>query len=334
MKKNQKTFNLGWGNSIAVRQAFVDSLPDRSIFLDKKYMIAMDYPPHEGDQNLIELTKNIIFRQTGKKMSYVALTNGATGGVMIALRAFKARGAENCWTDVAPWFPLYPGMIRDSGLKHTPGISGLNNYVALIDTPRNPTGEFADIITPSLFMPIILDGVYFNNIYIDPLKKPEIKYFDCLVGSFSKLTGLNSVRVGWVATDDALLYSRIKELVTNEYAGISGPSMSLLNETLKDLDWDLFEKKARSKLDTNREEWSKLNKFFPDWKIPEVGMFHYCELENSVIKLFEKSNIVWFKGKNLGVEEKFSRFNLGADPKLISSAVKEVFKNDRKSNSK
>jgi aspartate/methionine/tyrosine aminotransferase len=324
--------DLSWGHSIAVRTAFLETISGGATTFGYKELEVMNYPPHEGDEELIQLTKEVIYRQTGQKYEHILLTNGATGGVTIALRAYQQQGYEVCHVEEPPFFPLYPSMTYTAGFKSYSYGSlkdNLHKTVRLIDSPSNPLGTIkTGIFRHNFDTKVIWDAVYHNNVYTS-LKIIPIDH-DVVVGSYSKLTGLNGIRIGWIATNDRMLYERLRKLVTAEYAGLDVPSVKILLKYLKDFYWDSFETNATYKLNCNREQWSKLEKYFGDQPVSPCGMFYYGPMDKACKKLLEKSGITWMPGSSCGTNDDFGRFNLGQDNKIIMNAVKQVLKNDKR----
>src|SRR5665213_1623818 len=111
-------FDLGFGNSVCVRRAFLETYHGNMIVFSQDGLSKMDYPDRYGDPELVELTKKVIKRQTGLDYKHVYITNGATGAVTISLRAMYQRGMDYCLTREAPWYLRYPSMISASGLQH------------------------------------------------------------------------------------------------------------------------------------------------------------------------------------------------------------------------
>ena len=322
-------FDMSWGNAPAVREAFLSTL-SYPLGLKQKLPMELDYPPHEGMPELIEITKKVVKRQTGLDYKHVLLTNGATGGVTISLRFFRTIQKKYVITRPGPYFPIYPAMIESAGLKHIIFEDNesldVANGVALIDIPSNPHGNF---FNKKLSIPVICDSVYGNKVYCEK----NIKFPDhqIMVGSYSKLLGLNGIRIGWIATNLFPVYAELKRLVTAEYCGIDVNSQVALIDLLKSLDdngWDFFETTARYNLDSNRTEWSKLEKYFNSVVSPN-GMFYYSSMDKKCKKLMEKAGIIWTLGSSTGTDDSFGRFNLGQDCKLVKEAVKTVIKLDR-----
>jgi len=298
-------FDLGWGNSVAVREAFLNTYHGNPMVLAREELGKFDYPSHEGDPELVEITKKVILRQTGQKYEHVFLVNGATGGVIIALRAMKMRGAEICITRKPPFYVKYPVIIKTAGLEQVYQDDKNRDGVTLIDYPSNPLGLTTDFGASDI--PKIIDGVYLNNIYM-PLTLP-VPHHDVMVGSYSKLTGMNGIRVGWLATNDASLAWRFGELVTAEYCGLDTASTNILKHTMQGLNWDQFETSARFKLDCNREEWTQLERFFDGKAVNPVGMFYYGSMDAKAQEIFKKAGVAWTKGSDLGTDDSFGRFN-------------------------
>jgi aspartate/methionine/tyrosine aminotransferase len=327
-------YDMGWGHAVAVRQAFLSTYNRSPVIIDDMDLSKFDYPEHEGDKNIIALTKQIIRRQLGLDYAHVLLTNGATGGVVIALRAYKKANRRVCVTRAPPYYLRYPGMIRASGLKHvkmnaserelTMNDVPQDEIVFLLDAPSNPIG-LTDNPMPQ-FGPLILDGVYYNNVYTSGYIKPPPH--DVLVGSYSKLLGLNGVRVGWIATNDSLLYERLKSLVTSEYCGLSMADSLILNQVMSHFEWEQFEAKARRNLNRNREEWSRLERYFDGMPVGTTGMFYWGKMDSSCKTLMEKSGVNWTQGSLMGADDRYGRFSLGQDCLLTKRAVNEILKND------
>lgn len=326
--------DLGWGESVVVRQALTENLSGKPITFHMDDLANMGYTNHDGDPAIIEKTRKVIERQTGLTYKHILLTNGATGGVTIALRAYAHKGYKYALTRHAPYYGMYPVMIRGAGLEHKTLVDIddclSNKTVILIDSPTNPLGTEATGLH-GLGAPIVWDAVYHNRVYTTGLLKPFGG--DVMVGSYSKLLGLNGVRLGWMATNDDLVYLRLKDLVEAEYCGLSGPSAVIVNRVLDDLVddryWHQFERAARFRLDWNREQWSVLEKYFGDTPVVDVGMFYFAPTDAACKRLLEKAGINWMTGSKLGHNDDFGRINLGQDCKLIKQAVKEILKQDK-----
>lgn len=326
--------DLGWGNSVAVRDAFIETYNKSIIAFGPAALSGFNYPKHEGDPELIKITRDVIKQQIDKEYKHVFIVNGATGGCLISMRAYAQMGYDTCITREAPYYVRYPSMIRASGLEHRTDMfaHSFGQSVVLLDLPSNPLGLMDDIEkidhinaqTP----PVILDGVYLNKAYMPPLLVKTVPH-DVYVGSYSKLLGINGIRLGWIATDNDLLAERIKELLTSEYCGLSTASQEILKATLPDLNWNLFEAKARINMNNNRGEWCKLEKFFGDTPVTDIGMFYYAPVDKKCKELLEKTGIGYTKGSAMGTDDSFGRFNLGQDRNSIEQAVKAILKADK-----
>lgn len=327
-----KEFNLGWGNAVAVRHAFLDGLALKTVFFSLNDT-NLGYTAHDGDPRLIYITRKIIERQVGLTFKHVLLTNGATGGVTIALRAFAQQGHRVALTRNPPFFSIYPSMIEAAGLEHRffdpskddPGA------LVLLDSPANPTGSSVSGCL-TVDVPVIWDAVYHGRAYSANNFPPSC---DVMVGSYSKLLGLNGIRTGWIATNDDLLYLRLKKLVEAEYCGLSSASNAVLLNVLKGWYqsknfWENFELKARANLDNNRTELSILEKYFGDQPVCKVGMFYYAPVDAACKRLLEKANVKYTPGSSLHATDDFGRFNVGQDCRIVREAVKTILRADRR----
>jgi aspartate/methionine/tyrosine aminotransferase len=324
---SNERFDLGFGNAVAVRQAYLQTVSNELIVFTNDKLLDFDYPPYEGDPDLLEITRQVIKRQTGDDYKYIILTNGATGGVVLSLRSYAQQGYDSCWTRRAPWYMRYPSMIKAAGMYHSDEDNkypAYSKHVKLLDFPSNPMGSVSDMARWRKD-DLILDGVYHGRVYsrvIVPLPHHNI-----LVGSYSKLLGLNGIRIGWVATNDEKRYEKLVALATAEYCGLSSASTEILKTQLANFDWQSFETTAQNMLDDNREQISRIERYFGA-KVPEVGMFFYGQVEPKCKELLEKASIKYTSGLSLGTSEYFGRLSMGQDRDLTKQAVNAFIKAD------
>lgn len=332
-----KKFDLTWGESVVVRHRFLEHTRGIPIEFGLKELSEMDYTPFNGDLKLIDETHKVILRQTGKRYKHVFLTNGASGGCTIALRAYNKLGFDTVATHVGPYFPLYPLMAQAADLRHIHFEEEMNTWlretVFLLDSPHNPTGKHQTIPGWAYECPVIWDAVYHNWAYCHIL--PEPPKHDVMVGSYSKLTGLNGLRLGWIATNDDLLADEIGKLIAPEYCGLSRPSKMILTTLLDQFNrdpehyWTAFEHSSRYWLDLNRGTWSKLEKYFGNTPVPVNGMFYYAQLDAACKRLLDKAGVMYQVGSKCGTTDDFGRFNIGQDPHIINGAVKSILNEDK-----
>jgi aspartate/methionine/tyrosine aminotransferase len=225
-------------------------------------------------------------------------------------------------------------MIKAAGLYHAHDsvidFATRREAVNLVDSLSNPLGEFSNMQKNIYDAPIIWDAVYYGNVYASG-NHPKPQHH-VMVGSYSKLTGLNGLRVGWIACYEISGYNIMKQLVAAEYCGISVASTKIIMDTVGTFTtdhWELFEQNAQNKLDYNRGEFSKLERFFGGIPVNKYGMFYYAPMDATCKKLFEKSGVIWSPGSQLGASDDFGRFNVGQDIQLVRKAVATVLKNDK-----
>jgi aspartate/methionine/tyrosine aminotransferase len=331
-----KTYNLVWGESVVVRNRFLESTRGIPIKFGLKELSEMDYTPFNGDVRLISETAKVIKTHTGLSYKHIFLTNGASGGCTIALRAYAQLGKKDCIVNPPPFFPLYPSMAKAAGLnlvtQDCTGY-GYKHSVVLLDSPANPSGNIIGSPSWAFDAPVVWDAVYHNAAYARILTNPPPH--TVMVGSFSKLTGLNGLRLGWIATNDDVLADKIGMLIAPEYCGLSKPSkmilLTLLDQFNSDPEyfWREFECNARYWLDLNCEEWSKVEKYFGDTPGPINGMFYYAPVDAACARLLQKANVLYLSGSKCGTTDDFGRFNIGQDTSVIKNAVKSILKKDQ-----
>lgn len=322
-------YDLAWGNSVCVREAFIKTYNKTPLLFGPDALSKFDYPEHHGDKGLISITADVIMRQFGLSYKHIFITSGATGGCVISLRAYAQMGYDNCVTREAPYYIRYPKMIESAGLNHLTARQLGNEddrEVILLDLPSNPQGLMTTLYQTN--SPVILDAVYLNEVYMNPMLI-DVPPHDVLVGSYSKLLGINGIRLGWMATNDDVLAAKMGELVTSEYCGLSTASQEILKSALTDFDWDSYGPYARFKLDLNRENFQKLEKYFGETPITGIGMFYYAPTDKKCRELLEKANIHYTKGSAMGTTDEFGRFNLGQDNQIVDQAVKAILKADK-----
>lgn len=322
-------YDLSFGNSVAVREALLETTNKKFQLFSNAQLLQYDYPPKEGDPRLIDITKQVLKRHTGQDYKYVLITNGATGGVVIALRSYANEGFGWCYTRNPPYYSRYPIMFKAAGLEHyyesNPYPSYSWKHVMLIDFPSNPLGLVTDMKRVKQ-TPAIVDGAY-NGLVYNKLFVPTPQH-EIYVGSYSKLLGLNGLRIGFIATNDEKRYNKMLELITGEYCGISQASSDIVVDITTDLDWDSFERNARRMLDDNREQFLKLKPYL-NTEIPEVGMFWYGHMDQKCRQIMNNASIKWTSGLSLGTHEDMGRLNMGQNREFTKKAVDSFLKADK-----
>lgn len=330
-----KKLDLAWGHSICVRKAFVESIHPFLVYFNSYDVLKMDYTDHSGDLELIDMTRDIVERQVGIKYKHIFLTNGATGGLSIVLTSLKLLGNKEVVTNFAPFFRMYPDIIENCGLKH----SQSNDFklcepsLVLLDNPANPTGRLYlgdPTVSNELLNPhkVIFDSVYYSKTYLPKIGAIVPKH-DINVGSYSKMTGVNGIRIGYVALNDDILATAIESVVAATYCGLSHPQYTVTKYLVKNVDWDMFELKSKSNLDNNRSEWSKLEKYFGDHKVNDCGMFYWAPADKSCKDLLDRAGVTYFLGSKLYHNDDFVRINIGQDMEVVRDAVKAIIAEDK-----
>ena len=314
-------FSFGWGNSVAVREALL--LKNGPWFSSLKELEAMDYPPNEGLPELIALTKKLTKEHYFGDFKYVAVTGGAHHAIATILRAFRSEFISASIGKTH--FSFYPRLIeKENYTIFTDNVVG-KKILNIIDSPSNPKG-FLTTYDSILSDNILWDAVYNNGIFN---KLPGInpgnnsRFF---VGSFSKFTGLNGIRLGWIGCNSLEDFNKIHTEIVNDTLGISVPSQNLMIDILKDVDIDDFVLRAAAKIDNNRGEMLKLEKFL-QVPVPVNGMFYLGKMDKDATSLFKKAGVDYIEGSTCGAPG-YGRLNLAQNNNYTKEMVKAVLLSD------
>jgi len=297
------------------------------------------YPKHEGEDRLILRLRLLIRNLTGYDYKHVLVTNGATNALNAYLYAAKNRSNDKK-THVLTnklYFGFYPGIIENAGLIHVPTeiTNTGDREIQIIDSPSNPLGVLCPLTNECGGANRVWDAAYFSPTYCGilaknlTLKNPKIiPPHDAMAGSLNKLTGLNGLRVGWLATDDDGIYNKAYDYVTNDLCGVSMPSQMVAAKLLENIDLDPFYSLSKALLDSNRTEMQRLDKLFGGQKIPETGMFALFEVDNKILKILDKASVKVMSGKFCGDPRMSARINMANSNQATKLMISDILKAD------
>jgi aspartate/methionine/tyrosine aminotransferase len=312
-KDKQFSYNLGFGDSFLIRELLFEKIkPDFSIPYGK-----LNYEDDLEKQKLIKTASFIFKHFMGFSPLYIGLCHGATGGITASIRSLSP---DSVYTNKY-YFSYYPDMIKVSL-----GAGG-GGVVNLIDSPNNPTGFLINSFND--LEKTIFDAAYHNPIYLPKYKintRPTM--FKVAIGSFGKIFGTNSLRLGFFGTDDFLFYQKMQQSIMGETLGLSIANIYILNNIVEQLDIVSFCSKAASRINDNREEMSKLAALLGP-EVPDTGMFYFPVVDNKIINLLEKSKIIYIDGSKCGSNEGHIRLSLGQTREITKKAIQNVLKLDR-----
>lgn len=292
------------------------------------------YPKHEGEEELVILVRSLVRRLTGKNYEHILITQGCTH----ALNAYVAAQKEEKTVRVSTrklYFPFYPGIAQNHGLIHSPSNTPSKvNFpydLEILDSPSNPEGVVSSSFSDGRR---VWDAAYYSPTY--GVRTVGTREFctpypphEAMAGSLSKLTGINGIRIGWLATNDQGLYDRAARWATLDTCGISLPSQWLAKEILTSVDMEAFWDKSKLVIDSNRTEVEKLSKIFGDQTIPDKGMFALFEVDSKLKELLDRSMVVTTPGQVCGDDRDSVRINLAHTNAATRAMVKTVLKNDK-----
>jgi aspartate/methionine/tyrosine aminotransferase len=321
---------FGFGDTFGIRQSFMR----HSNFLNLHQFDWNNcgYPAHEGNPKLVELVQKLIINLTGQNYQYIIITNGATHALNAFL--FAAKTSNTVKVNIPErYFGFYPGIIKNAGLTHVKTDDLVPNYneLSIIDSPSNPEGLIRDVSLGGGRS--VWDAAYYTPTYCGNNKNimPKVNIVhEAMVGSFSKLTGLCGLRLGWLAINyDPIIYQKAHDYVTYSLCGANWASQEIAIHILDKVDLNAFYVDSRAVLDFNKEELSKLNIIFGNQKIPKYGMFALWEIDSKLKKLLNKANVETTDGSFCGDDRESVRINLGHTNEATKMMVKAVLAADK-----
>lgn len=316
--------DFGWGNPYFLLE-ILDDMYIQTAFPNN--ILDMSYAPDAGTEELINTIKKTINQTTGMDYKHIIVTTGTTQAINVLLRVLKSKTPLNDIRTTKLGYPFYDKMIEKAGLNRVEMSRNelLNNSelpcIEIIDSPSNPLGEQYGSSFGSEKL-TIWDAVYHNKIYTNDLfNKPK---HVAMVNSYSKLLGLTGARIGYIATNDDLLYNRCLEDSLMENATISIPSQELIVDILNQVNLDNFINKGKQSLNRNKEEFKKIEYLFSNQRVQETGMFYCAEGDDKLCKLLDNCGI-----KYVRLKDNLIRLSMGQTNLLTRQAIDRILKRDK-----
>lgn len=309
-------FDFGWGNPYFLLE-LLDSHYGCKILTPN--IVGMSYAPDNGMEALIKLTKESIIKSTGVDYKYIFLTNGATQAISSVFKHESILGNKNVYMQDLG-YPFYDSMVKNAQLtRRAIKKTFKDDSFVMLDMPSNPLGrqDNCDLVHERVYW----DAVYQSDIYnANPLAIP---YHLAMVGTYSKLLGLTGIRVGWIATDDHLLYQKLSDISLKDTGTISKISQTLLIDILKNINIENFIKEGGRHLNYNREEFQKIEYIFDNQPVQSVGMFYCAKADKKALDLLNKSNIIYTQLNNDMV-----RLSMGNTLSITKEGIRNIIKKD------
>lgn len=323
--------DFAWGDTRGIREIMSKMMYAEGITNSVPWH-AFGYPPHEGESKLIQYTRSLIENLTGHRYKHILITNGATHALNAYIGAIKDNFVTTLNTHKL-YFIFYPGIAKNHILNHdtTDHLYSREDTVTIVDSPSNPEGKLY-INGPK--ENVIWDAAYYTPAYCGQGKKDSLECIQmipnhmAMAGSFNKLTGINGLRVGWLATDDDYTYHAALQYIEHDICGVSYPSQYMALQIIKYVDLNRFYSDSKDLIDNNKTEMTKLGYLFGNQDIPNVGMFALLEADKKLKKLLEKASVNVMDGALCGDERQSVRFNLANGNQATSDMVKAILKAD------
>lgn len=317
--------DLGWGNPYFLLSELSKSYHP-TIGSDLA-PFCMSYAPDAGEPELIRQVDKITKDLNGEGYKYYIITNGATQALNSVIRVMSSMYMTDQVNTDYLGYPFMQGII-DKNLVcrvevdfETERKAIGSNHIVIVDSPSNPLGrQYEGYFSPHT----VWDAVYQNPIYGTNMHKKPIH--EVYINSFSKLIGTTGLRVGWIGTNNPLLYDRILNDALMENATVSKISQYKILDILRVINLEAFMLTGKSLLEANKENLNKLNNIL-GVDAPDVGMFYCAKVDEKVFKLFDKAGITYVKMNYQG--DDMIRLNVGQTYGIIKQAVKRIKKVDK-----
>jgi aspartate/methionine/tyrosine aminotransferase len=326
-----KILDFGWGDTRGVRDVLLEVYQNLTL-IQHMPLRKFGYPSYEGDPDLIKMLKNLTKKLTDLNYEYICVTAGCTHALNASIYAMNMDRTETLFTR-SMYYPRYPELARMAGLyHHRDEIKTFREEdIFLVDSPSNPLGLLGPLnkTNPNR---TIWDAAYHTPTY--GIALPGLHNIDAAVfcGSVSKLTGMNGIRLGWTATNDAELHDKIKNYVKNDTCGVSYPSQWIAMDILSsERMLEEFFKYSATMVEYNKEEVLKLKNILGSDRMPTHGMFAFYEVDDSLLSLFDKACVKFTNGQDCGAKVKSIRINLGNSNMQTREMVERIKNADSKS---
>lgn len=330
--------DFGWGDTRGIREIMMNHINSKIDYLDIDWENC-GYPPHGGNLELIEEVRDLIVDLTNKRYKHVLITNGATHALNAYISAAK-NGITKTLITHPLYFRMYPGIAKIHGLEHkvaekvNPSYYGAGE-IGIIDSPSNPEGKLT--ANSAWDIGTVWDAAYYTPTYCGYRNDQNalrcikvIPNHDAMAGSLSKLTGLNGLRIGWLATNNDDLFRKAYKYVEHDLCGASNPSQQAALQILKTVDLQEFYVESKALLDTNRDSMSRLSHIFGNQPIFQTGMYALFEVDLKLARLLEKASVNTLSGQSIGDTKRDSvRFNLANSARSTKAMVQAIIKADK-----
>jgi aspartate/methionine/tyrosine aminotransferase len=292
----------------------------------------LSYPTKTGDHELKLKIQKLIKNEYGiyfPTPPTIFITNSATHSILLLLKFFRHQTIFKTWPPAIlfhkPCFTHYFNFARNSEFEilETP----IRPFVQMIDIVANPTGENRTKFDSDLTHFNIIDATYHNTVY-NQFNDYNAGYNDYVVGSLGKITGINGMRLGFIAISNQESSKELEKLIYQETLGVSSFSQAVCYEILSNTNYIFFEE-ARMHLDDNRNEMEKLS-YLANSSVNPNGMFYWTQMDQAAQKLLSSVNVNWIKGSDCGADDSFVRLNLAQTRQNTKNMVKAVLKKDKK----
>lgn len=320
--------DLGWGHTPLLSNIY--NTPGVDIDLDIKN-IDMNYWPYEGSKILIEDIKKMYKRVLGISLDNykIILTEGASMALYLLGELLERKYVKNVSLPKYHYVKL-PHLINAGGLRpfsltFSDEIIFPRDSYRIVEIPSNPLGEVKKLSGPN----IAVDIAYLSPPYARDAKTiaASVGLNNChaIIASFGKMTGFNSLRLGFLALKNSEDYDTLIQSVGYKTLGPSALSQSFLMYFINNIA-DNFFKLAQEALGGQREQVIDfMKKKGIEILSQDRGMFVVAAFDQKIFDKLSK-RVYLFSGTQFGMPPKngtvFARINVAKTQREIEGFLK------------
>lgn len=303
-------FNLAIGEPVVIQEKLVPFISPIQV------RGPLFYPCLGGEKELLSIL------QQAYPDSHVVITTGAKQAIEAAFFAFKTVEGKEGVSHTPPYWPSYPTLSKNQGLKfsNTPQ----ENYIRVITSPNNPDGQ------ENLSQADIHDAVYDSEVYgsSNHLNFAKVKIF-----SAAKMYGLSGLRVGWAVTENAKLAEAMAYYVEITTSGVAVSSQRILATVIEKMPslYSFVFPQARADILMNGSLFNRYIARYCDCidGVPETGrgMFAWFKVKEpeNFRQALKDSRVFVVTGEACGAsEDGWFRMSMGQNRDVTEKALKSL----------
>lgn len=332
-----KILDLNWGHTPIIGQRYLEVFhPDESIAI-KGYNFT-NYPPLNGSSELLDTFKAFVKKYMGVSLDryYGVVTNGAAQALNILAYTLKSQGVKEVFYPAGHYYSKVPLIFRANGISVGTDSAQLNQSVAnraiVSEVPSNPLANKTVFSSSGNFCAV--DLAYFTPTYLARSVMSSVALTintlkpQCLIFSYGKMSGMNSLRVGFAFFANEADCQRALDYLAVTTLGVSWSAQLIVASDLKKQEWDKFFEQTSMDLAQNRlilreALLSVRDKYNLKFVGEEGGMFLTVR-GKGLLEDLERAGIQVMSGDKFGLTKEYVRFSSAQAAQIVRRAAEVI----------